>query len=209
MAYYLIDFENLKNINGCDTLLENDTIVFFYSKNANTLSFELHIELSECKANKEYIKAESGGKNALDFQLSTYVGYLIAKNPNEEIYIISKDAGFQNVLSFWKQKGKGVLKLRKNIVEADCETIDSTEKSSENALKTTKQEHKETIETVLKNNASKLGITQEQQKKIIEIFNGFKTKSAINNNMNKYFRDSEKVSAINKVLKPFFKDKSK
>lgn len=209
MAYYLIDFENLKNISGCATLLENDTIVFFYSKNANTLSFELHIELSECKANKEYIKAESGGKNALDFQLSTYVGYLIAKNPNEEIYIISKDAGFQNVLSFWKQKGKGVLKLRKNIVEADCEKIDCVEKSTENAEKTTKQEHKETIETVLKNNASKLGITQEQQKKIIEIFNSLKSKPAINNNMNKYFRDSEKVSAINKVLKPFFKDKSK
>lgn len=209
MAYYLIDFENLKNINGCDTLLEDDTIVFFYSKNANTLSFELHIELSECKANKEYIKAESGGKNALDFQLSTYVGYLIANNPNDEIYIISKDSGFQNVLSFWKQKGKDVLKLRKNIVEVNCETIDSTEKSSENALKTTKQEHKETVETVLKNNANKLGITPEQQTKIAEIFNSLKTKSAINNNMNKYFRDSEKVSAINKVLKPFFKNKSK
>ena len=209
MAYYLIDFENLKNINGCDTLLEDDTIVFFYSKNANTLSFELHIELSECKANKEYIKAESGGKNALDFQLSTYVGYLIANNPNDEIYIISKDSGFQNVLSFWKQKGKDVLKLRKNIVEVDCEKIDCVEKSTENAEKTTKQEPKETIETVLKNNASKLGITQEQQTKIIEIFNSLKTKSAINNNMNKYFRDSEKVSAINKVLKPFFKDKSK
>ena len=46
MAYYLIDFENLKNINGCDTLLENDTIVFFYSKNANTLSFELHSSIT-------------------------------------------------------------------------------------------------------------------------------------------------------------------
>ena len=210
MAHYLIDFENLKNISGCATLLENDTIVFFYSKNANTLSFELHIELSECKANKEYIKAESGGKNALDFQLSTYVGYLIAKKPEEKICIISKDNGFQNVLSFWKQRGQDTIELRKNIIEVDDQIEDcTTEKSTENDEKAVKPEHEETIEIALKKNAKKLDITPEQQKKIIEIFNNFKTKPAINNNLSKYFRDSEKVGEINKVLKPFFKNKSK
>ena len=96
MAFYLIDYENIKKISGCNTLSEQDTIVFFYSQNANSLSFDLHIELSQTLAKKEYFSIRCGGKNALDFQLSSYVGYLMAKFPDENIFIVSQDKGFEH-----------------------------------------------------------------------------------------------------------------
>ena len=67
MAFYLIDFENVKNITMLTDLSEQDTIIFFYSQNANSLSFDLHIELVKSPAKKEYFMAQCGGKNALDF----------------------------------------------------------------------------------------------------------------------------------------------
>ena len=54
MSFYLIDYENLKKINGFDTLTKDDTVIFFYSQTANTLTFDMHIELGKCLAEKEY-----------------------------------------------------------------------------------------------------------------------------------------------------------
>ena len=59
MAFYLIDFENIKNISQLNDLLEQDTVVFFYSKNANCLTFDLHIELNKSPAKKELLVDKS------------------------------------------------------------------------------------------------------------------------------------------------------
>ena len=77
MIYYLIDFENVKNIQGINDLDNNNTVIFFYSKNSNTLNFSLHREINDSQANFKYIEIANTGKNALDFQLSSYLGYLI------------------------------------------------------------------------------------------------------------------------------------
>ena len=43
---------------------------------------------------------EHSGKNALDFQLVTFLGYLIAKEKADSYYIISRDTGFQSAVLF-------------------------------------------------------------------------------------------------------------
>ena len=53
----------------------------FYSSNSNNLTFEMYKSLMETKADVEYIKAEVGGKNALDFQLST----IFSENADENV----------------------------------------------------------------------------------------------------------------------------
>ena len=107
MAHYLIDYENIHNIRGCKKLGENDTIVFFYSATANVISIDLHLELVKTQAKTEFLlvkKASANSKNttknALDFQLSSYVGFLLAKFPKEKIYIVSKDKGYETVEKF-------------------------------------------------------------------------------------------------------------
>lgn len=50
---------------------------------------------------------------------------------------------------------------------------------------------------------------EEYSDRILEIFNSFKTKVAINNGLSKEFRDSQKSSAIYKKLKTLLKEKQK
>ena len=105
MATYLIDFENVRSdgLRGINWLSENDTVVIFYSNNADTLTFEAMDLILNSNATIQKYKIARGGKNALDFQLATYLGYLIHENSNPYFYIISKDNGFHYVIDFWKR----------------------------------------------------------------------------------------------------------
>lgn len=104
MIYYLIDYENTgeNGLRGITELNENSCVIIFYSENADKISFDMHQKLMECRASVEYRKISTGKRNALDFQLSTYLGYLIAKCEDDTFYIISKDNGYRAVIDFWK-----------------------------------------------------------------------------------------------------------
>ena len=105
MAAYLIDFENVKSegIKGILQLTEKDTVIIFYSVNADTLTFETMDMIFNSKAKLKKYKIIHGGKNSLDFQLTTYLGYLIHEGTDNCFYIISNDHGFQHVVEFWKR----------------------------------------------------------------------------------------------------------
>lgn len=105
MATYLIDYENVKSegIKGIAQLSEEDRVVIFYSHNADTITFEAMDMIFNSKAQISKYKILCGGKNALDFQLSTYLGYLIHEAKDSYFYIISKDNGFKHVVDFWKR----------------------------------------------------------------------------------------------------------
>ena len=104
MSIYLIDYENTNadGLNGVSRLTAKDRVVIFYSENADRMTFGLHRRLNEAAAGIEYKKVEVGGHNALDFQLATYLGWLIAQNPHESYCIVSNDKGFEWLASFWK-----------------------------------------------------------------------------------------------------------
>ena len=115
MACFLIDFENECGnlLNGISHLnfSRNDEIIIFYSKNASHLTMELHKELEMTKAKKVYLKVETGSKNALDFQLSSYLGACIQKNPKKKYYILSKDNGYDCVCRFWRDNNIFVKRI--------------------------------------------------------------------------------------------------
>ena len=246
MAYYLIDYENVKNLNRCNELTAGDTIIFFYSQHANLLSFDLHIALCQTPARTEYFFVECGGKNALDFQMSSYVGFLIANYPYEKIYIVSKDKGFSFLLSFWRKRGFDQLELTENICTehpAPIRTANGKSIASENdpsapdmdqapnaeeipdapdvpdkqdapakekparRKKETEHELPSPLSEALKTSAAALNLSDAQQAEIEKIVKNYKTKQAINNNLMKLFRDSDKVGKINKLIKPFLKEK--
>jgi len=117
MAYYLIDFENVKSrgMEGVELLTEEDTVCIFYSDNADSMTFDLHRKLNETKADIIYHKVAVGTKNALDFQLATYLGYLICEQQREGIhpnyFIVTKDNGF-SLMVYWKAQGVPVRIIR-------------------------------------------------------------------------------------------------
>lgn len=103
MAVYLVDFENVhsEGLIGVEKLGENDECYIFYSVNACSLSFDLHQKIIESKAKFYYKMVDAHGKNALDFQLVTFLGYLVAKHPDEHFYVVSGDKMFCCATDYW------------------------------------------------------------------------------------------------------------
>lgn len=109
-TYYLVDYENVHKtgLNGISELDKNDNVIIFYSHNADKLPFSLHSQIIETKARTTYFEVDTTGKNALDFQLSSYIGYIVGKHPKCTCYIISKDSGYENVCNFWRKYGRKI-----------------------------------------------------------------------------------------------------
>lgn len=184
MNYYLIDYENTGE-NGLDGLTElgsNDQVVIFYSENADKMSFDLHRKLQECRAVIEFRKIATGKKNALDFQLAAYLGYLMAKEEDSRFCIVSKDLGYEVLLDFWKEKN---IKL---IGAISAETKKTAEEKSE-------------LEASL---LRLVGRTDFQM--VMDCIKNGKSKQTINNLLVKQY-GSEKAGELYKKIKPFLKEK--
>jgi hypothetical protein len=104
---FLVDFENVHTagLKGIKTLTENDDVILFYSdKDEDAIAF-----IIELRDDIQYAKIVKNGQNALDFQLSSYLGFIIHKAVCENtladthFIIISKDSGYDCVISFWKK----------------------------------------------------------------------------------------------------------
>ncbi|MDR2560060.1 MAG: hypothetical protein LBC86_11055 [Oscillospiraceae bacterium] len=110
MRVFFIDFENVhsEGMAGVDHLTEADEVIIFYSSNADSITFDILHKLMFCKSKLNYYKIKRGGKNALDFQLSCYLGFRIKKDPEAEFYIISKDNGYDFIMDFWEQGYCGI-----------------------------------------------------------------------------------------------------
>ena len=104
---YFIDYENVAKagLKGIEELSKRDTVYIFYSAYSNSLTFHEHESLMNAKAEIVYFEVRTVGKNALDFQLSSFIGYIIGQNEDIICYIISKDNGFANVVNFWRTRG--------------------------------------------------------------------------------------------------------
>lgn len=152
MSYYLIDFENVKSrgMEGVELLTEEDTVCIFYSDNADSMTFDLHRKLNETKAHIIYHKVAVGTKNALDFQLATYLGYLICEQQKEDIhpnyFIVTKDNGFTSLMVYWKAQGVPV-RIARNLLwgknrteEENSLTVDILEEQTEEAEPETEEQ---------------------------------------------------------------------
>ena len=132
MTVYLVDFENVRSggLRGVEELSEGDKVVIFYSKNADAITFDVHMLLSKSKAEIETFRILRGGRNSLDFQLSTYLGYLVMENSYRNIVIISQDKGFLCATSFWEENQELCncnIRLCKSIATSDVESSTSDE----------------------------------------------------------------------------------
>ena len=166
MATYLIDYENvyIEGLTGLERLSQRDEVVIFYTQNRCGLTFELHQRLISCKAKLRLMEVtalstrKNTVKNALDLQLSMYIGYLVGSRPKEPLYIISKDTDFDLDLTFFDQylqTGKASLAIcttienalegvpktnaEQMLTETEEETADTTSAEEENVPEEEKQ----------------------------------------------------------------------
>ena len=97
---YLVDCENVGA--NYEVAVKDDYYQAYYFTSGNKhINFEL-------KPNEfELHYTHNGCKDALDFIINTYLGYLVAKHPKSKTiyHIISKDTGFDNMAGFWGEQG--------------------------------------------------------------------------------------------------------
>ena len=140
MTTYLIDFENVKSkgLVGIEAVSKQDKVIILYSENSDTISFDMHQKVLESDADIEYMKVRVGLKNALDFQLSTLLGYMVAKGENSHIFVISNDKGFDRLHDFWtgnEINENGCIVYRTQNIAKATEMIDkkANDTATENA----------------------------------------------------------------------------
>lgn len=125
---YLIDTENVRTVWTLllDRMTLNDKIYVFYTMNSGNVSYEdLNGVISSGK-NVELIQCHTG-KNGLDFQLVSYLGYLIRNNENADYCIISDDNGYDAVIKFWE--GREVKVSRKTAFQVSGKQAKAPKKS--------------------------------------------------------------------------------
>lgn len=101
--FYFVDTENIgkRFLPGAEKLTSEDTVVLFHYKNGPQTPMEVLSALSKCKAS--IIKKEMGThtKNAMDFQICTFLGMIVGKYQNNaEYYILSEDKGYGAAIEF-------------------------------------------------------------------------------------------------------------
>lgn len=93
---FLIDLENINHrfIPGMEELESNDRVILFYS-DQDQLTVDVLSALANTKATVERRFSTQHTKNAMDFQICSYLGILVDRNPKDcEYYIVSLDKGY-------------------------------------------------------------------------------------------------------------------
>ena len=189
MNYYFIDFENVNSqgLEGIEDLNSDDCVIIFYSANANSMTFEMHNKINISKADIVFEKVNVGKKNALDFQLASYIGYVIGRNEGTDAayHLVTKDSEFSVIGKFWQRKYKTF-----SVIERIAKKAAEPEEALEMRL------------AAVLSDKTEIPV-------IVKIIRQYKTKQGINNALMKKFpsQNNQKASEIYKSIKPLIADK--
>ncbi len=161
MRVFLVDTENVGwwALDGASKLKPEDMIYILVGKgNSNSENVKSPIIIEALRSKAKYIIEETGhiGKNYLDFQLSLMIGEIIAKYPNAEIVILSKDQGYKAVLDYLNKhnrKGhqatsikeylypaKQIAQLENNAIDVEVKQVKQPKKKNKNQKMVVKTE---------------------------------------------------------------------
>ena len=112
MKHYLIDSENVGDfwIPLLDLPADKARLIVFYTKNSPHMSYDSLIKLKESDRTVTFIKCYEG-TNALDFQLCSELGYLIAVNKGDDFIIVTNDTGYDAAVKYWRHKEYSVKRI--------------------------------------------------------------------------------------------------
>ena len=112
MKHYLIDSENVGDfwIPLLELPVDRAELIVFYTKNSPHMSYDSLIKLKESDRKVTFIKCYEG-TNALDFQLCSELGFLIAQDPGDEFIIVTNDTGYDAAVKYWRRKEYSVKRI--------------------------------------------------------------------------------------------------
>lgn len=100
-----------------DKKTKYDRILLFYTENSPHVSYPDLEYICQYHDTFEMIRCNTG-KNALDFQLVSYLGYLLKSAPKTRYIIFSNDMGYDSVVQFWNGQGISVSRIGANELQS-------------------------------------------------------------------------------------------
>lgn len=153
---FLIDTENVNTTWKwlLTSITKLDNIILFYTENSPGIPYSDLKDILNAQKTIEMISCFTG-KNGLDFQLVSYLGFLIKTAPKTEYIIVSNDSGYEAVIKFWKESGIKVSRL----------TVPQITKKVQNQLE---PENLQRVKTIFHESLNEIPEIDEQF--LIEIF---------------------------------------
>ncbi len=103
--YVLIDYENVQPANLALLAGDHFRVKIFVGASQTRLPVELAIAMQRLGDRAEYVRISGNGSNALDFHIAYYIGRIAEKEPKAFFHIISKDTGFDPLVTHLKSQG--------------------------------------------------------------------------------------------------------
>lgn len=222
MAIYLIDYENvyIEGLNGLESLKAEDEVIIFYTQNRCGLTFELHQRLISSRAKVHLMEVTALStrkntiKNALDLQLSMYIGYLVGSRPGIPLHIISKDTDFDLDLAFYAQYLNGDMKKLsicatiENALQGVTMPVEATAPVTEPQSPTKQKAGRGqgVFPDGLQRQVSGLLGTEDTRliRRVCAAITAAEDLLALNNLLSRYYHDGKQVKEIYHKLKPSF-----
>ncbi|MDR2189333.1 MAG: hypothetical protein LBE62_15010 [Azonexus sp.] len=102
----LVDFENIQELDYLKKLRNTDFEVrVFLGQHQAKLPSSLVRQAQPFGTRLQWIQMEGNGKNALDFHIAYSVGLLVAEDRKRRIYVLSKDTGFDPLITYLTKRG--------------------------------------------------------------------------------------------------------
>jgi hypothetical protein len=111
--YVLIDYDSVQPEDLPSLKQGHFRLIVFVGAHQNKIPFDTARALQQMGANAEYVKVSGSGPNALDFHIAFYIGQLALKEPEAYFHIVSKDTGFDPLITHLKARNLRALRVEK------------------------------------------------------------------------------------------------
>ena len=103
-TFLLVDLENVQPHDLSALEAGSFKVKVFVGAHQTKVPVSLASALQAFGSNVEYIQIDGSGHNALDFHIACYLGRLAVEHPEARFRIISKDSGFDPLVSHMKAR---------------------------------------------------------------------------------------------------------
>jgi hypothetical protein len=103
-TFLLVDLENVQPHDLSALEAGSFHVKVFVGAHQSKVPVSLASALQNLGPNAEYIRIDGSGHNALDFHIAYYLGRLAAEHPQARFRILSKDTGFDPLVSHLKAR---------------------------------------------------------------------------------------------------------
>lgn len=110
--YVLIDYESVQPEDLSALKHDHFRVIVFLGAHQSKIAYETASALQQMGSNAEYVKISGTGPNALDFHIAFYIGQLAAREPEAYFHIVSRDTGFDPLISHLKTRKFRALRVK-------------------------------------------------------------------------------------------------